>query len=109
MPVKRRATSNPEDGGGDDDEQGDTASEARLASYIILPSTNHITSQHSQMNSCESCKSRKLKCDRGLPSCIRCQRSGTDCVYHERKRPGFQAGFRQNMEERLGTALTTLL
>jgi hypothetical protein len=38
--------------------------------------------------SCYTCKSRKLRCDRTLPRCARCIKSGDTCEYPAgRKRP----------------------
>lgn len=42
--------------------------------------------------SCELCKSRKVKCDRGVPRCGWCTRNGQTCEYRERKKPGLRAG-----------------
>ncbi|KZF23989.1 hypothetical protein L228DRAFT_259270 [Xylona heveae TC161] len=40
-----------------------------------MPSTGRTS------NSCFSCKVRKVKCDRGRPSCERCQKSNIQCEY----------------------------
>jgi hypothetical protein len=41
--------------------------------------------------SCETCKQRKVKCDRGHPSCGWCQKNNQPCEYRERKKPGLRA------------------
>ncbi|KAK5990953.1 putative transcriptional regulatory protein [Cladobotryum mycophilum] len=50
--------------------------------------------------SCELCKQRKVKCDRGQPSCGWCKRNGAQCEYKERKPPGLRAGFGRFLENR---------
>lgn len=52
--------------------------------------------------SCEICKTRKVKCDRGQPSCGWCLRNGQLCEYKERKKPGLRAGYGRELEARLG-------
>ncbi|ODA83133.1 hypothetical protein RJ55_01643 [Drechmeria coniospora] len=51
--------------------------------------------------SCETCKQRKVKCDRGQPSCGWCTRNGVSCEYKERKRPGLRAGFGKELQDRM--------
>ncbi|OAA35062.1 Transcription factor [Metarhizium rileyi] len=51
--------------------------------------------------SCELCKQRKVKCDRGQPSCGWCARNGAICEYKERRRPGLRAGFGKELQERM--------
>ncbi|EMC98698.1 hypothetical protein BAUCODRAFT_30968 [Baudoinia panamericana UAMH 10762] len=51
--------------------------------------------------SCERCKERKVKCDRGRPSCGWCTRNGQTCEYRERKKPGLRAGYGRELEARL--------
>uniref|UniRef100_L7JKB0 Zn(2)-C6 fungal-type domain-containing protein n=1 Tax=Pyricularia oryzae (strain P131) TaxID=1143193 RepID=L7JKB0_PYRO1 len=51
--------------------------------------------------SCELCKQRKVKCDRGQPSCGWCSRNGASCEYKERKKPGLRAGYGRELEQRL--------
>ncbi|KAF2211667.1 hypothetical protein CERZMDRAFT_112391 [Cercospora zeae-maydis SCOH1-5] len=51
--------------------------------------------------SCEMCKSRKVKCSRGQPSCDWCVRNGQICEYKERKKPGLRAGYGRELEARL--------
>lgn len=51
--------------------------------------------------SCENCKNRKVKCDRGQPSCGWCVRNDQICEYRERKKPGLRAGYGRELEARL--------
>ncbi|KAI9055613.1 hypothetical protein LZ554_000557 [Drepanopeziza brunnea f. sp. 'monogermtubi'] len=51
--------------------------------------------------SCELCKQRKVKCDRGQPQCGWCSRNGAACEYKERKKPGLRAGYGRELEQRL--------
>ncbi|KAK7540995.1 fungal-specific transcription factor domain-containing protein [Phyllosticta citribraziliensis] len=51
--------------------------------------------------SCETCKQRKVKCDRGQPSCGWCARNSQPCEYKERKKPGLRAGYGRELEARL--------
>ncbi|KAK7747610.1 hypothetical protein SLS62_009021 [Diatrype stigma] len=51
--------------------------------------------------SCECCKQRKVKCDRGQPSCGWCKRNSVFCEYRERKKPGLRAGYGKELEHRL--------
>ncbi|KAF1988602.1 hypothetical protein K402DRAFT_27383 [Aulographum hederae CBS 113979] len=51
--------------------------------------------------SCELCKQRKVKCDRGHPSCGWCVRNAQVCEYTERKKPGLRAGYGRELEARL--------
>ncbi|KAK3615339.1 hypothetical protein LTR56_026650 [Elasticomyces elasticus] len=39
-------------------------------------------------NSCRSCANSKVKCDKGKPTCSRCQTRSLDCAYLQSKRPG---------------------
>ncbi|KAH7324492.1 fungal-specific transcription factor domain-containing protein [Stachybotrys elegans] len=50
---------------------------------------------------CELCKQRKVKCDRGQPSCGWCSRNGATCEYKERRKPGLRAGYGRELEARL--------
>ena len=52
--------------------------------------------------SCDRCKERKVKCDRGQPRCGWCVRNNSDCEYKERKKPGLRAGYGRELESRLG-------
>ncbi|KAJ9648209.1 hypothetical protein H2199_001062 [Coniosporium tulheliwenetii] len=51
--------------------------------------------------SCELCKTRKVKCDRGHPTCGWCLRNNQLCEYKERKKPGLRAGYGRELEARL--------
>ncbi|KAL1957073.1 hypothetical protein VTO42DRAFT_6331 [Malbranchea cinnamomea] len=51
--------------------------------------------------SCETCKIRKVKCDRAQPACGWCARNSQACVYKERKKPGLRAGYGKELEQRL--------
>ncbi|PHH80099.1 hypothetical protein CDD82_1977 [Ophiocordyceps australis] len=51
--------------------------------------------------SCEICKQRKVRCDRGQPACGWCARNGVACEYKERKRPGLRAGFGKELQQRM--------
>ncbi|KAI0473036.1 fungal-specific transcription factor domain-containing protein [Xylariaceae sp. FL0804] len=51
--------------------------------------------------SCETCKQRKVKCDRGQPACGWCRRNAVFCEYRERKKPGLRAGYGRELEQRL--------
>ncbi|KAK5171169.1 uncharacterized protein LTR77_004313 [Saxophila tyrrhenica] len=51
--------------------------------------------------SCETCKGRKVKCDRGQPNCGWCVRNNAVCEYKERKKPGLRAGYGRELEARL--------
>lgn len=52
--------------------------------------------------SCETCKQRKVKCDRGQPSCGWCLKNHSSCTYLPRKKPGLRAGYGRELEARLG-------
>ncbi|KAF2662546.1 C6 transcription factor-like protein [Lophiostoma macrostomum CBS 122681] len=51
--------------------------------------------------SCETCKARKVKCDRGHPSCGWCLKNHAQCTYLPRKKPGLRAGYGRELEARL--------
>ncbi|KAJ4358103.1 uncharacterized protein N0V89_002682 [Didymosphaeria variabile] len=51
--------------------------------------------------SCEICKQRKVKCDRGQPSCGWCVKNHSGCIYLPRKKPGLRAGYGRELESRL--------
>ncbi|KAH6972756.1 fungal-specific transcription factor domain-containing protein [Ilyonectria sp. MPI-CAGE-AT-0026] len=51
---------------------------------------------------CESCKRRKAKCDRRLPSCVLCQKTSENCVYPtQRLKPGPKIGSSRRKHQRL--------
>jgi Fungal Zn(2)-Cys(6) binuclear cluster domain len=51
--------------------------------------------------SCETCKQRKVKCDRGQPACGWCGKNSQRCEYKERKKPGLRAGYGRELESKL--------
>jgi hypothetical protein len=51
--------------------------------------------------SCETCKQRKVKCDRGQPACGWCTKNSQRCEYKERKKPGLRAGYGRELEAKL--------
>ncbi|KAH7559768.1 hypothetical protein BM1_03402 [Bipolaris maydis] len=51
--------------------------------------------------SCETCKQRKVKCDRASPACSWCLKNHSACVYLPRKKPGLRAGYGRELESRL--------
>ncbi|KAK3682728.1 hypothetical protein B0T22DRAFT_292976 [Podospora appendiculata] len=51
---------------------------------------------------CVSCRARKLKCDRQIPVCVRCVKSGGECVYPEsRRKPATKRRNVKELEDRL--------
>ncbi|KAH8694297.1 fungal-specific transcription factor domain-containing protein [Talaromyces proteolyticus] len=63
------------------------------------------------ITACELCKTRKVRCDRVEPSCGWCSRNGRLCVYRDRQKPGFRAGYVRELEtkvSRLESILQTL-
>ncbi|KAK2808182.1 hypothetical protein FQN50_004923 [Emmonsiellopsis sp. PD_5] len=53
------------------------------------------------VTACELCRTRKVKCDRAEPSCGWCTRNGRECIYKERQRPGFRAGYGRELEHKI--------
>ncbi|KAH9206149.1 fungal-specific transcription factor domain-containing protein, partial [Leptodontidium sp. 2 PMI_412] len=51
--------------------------------------------------SCERCKTRKIKCGRQRPTCRRCATIDAACIYAGRRKPGFPAGQRQFLEDKI--------
>ncbi|KAF2664120.1 hypothetical protein BT63DRAFT_101477 [Microthyrium microscopicum] len=51
--------------------------------------------------SCDTCKQRKVKCNRQKPSCAWCTKNGHVCEYKERKKPGLRAGYGRELEAKL--------
>ncbi|OJD16879.1 hypothetical protein AJ78_02976 [Emergomyces pasteurianus Ep9510] len=51
--------------------------------------------------SCELCRARKVKCDRAEPSCGWCARNSRVCIYREKQRPGFRAGYGRELEQKI--------
>ena len=58
--------------------------------------------------SCETCKQRKVKCDRGQPTCGWCLKNGQQCDYRERKKPGLRAGYGRELESKLSEQAAVL-
>jgi len=53
---------------------------------LVVNEEDYLTERSSNMINCESCYSKKSKCDRAVPICGRCEKSGTLCLYnHNRK------------------------
>ncbi|KAB8230281.1 transcription factor domain-containing protein [Aspergillus alliaceus] len=51
---------------------------------------------------CLSCRSRKLRCSRDIPSCTRCQRLGVACHYdYTKNKPGVKIGIIQTLTQRV--------
>ncbi|KAL5332483.1 fungal-specific transcription factor domain-containing protein [Aspergillus crustosus] len=53
-------------------------------------------------HACNSCRRRKLRCSRELPSCQHCRKSVSECYYEtKRAKPGMKAGALDNIHRRL--------
>jgi hypothetical protein len=50
---------------------------------------------------CESCRTRKCKCDRILPACSQCNTINAGCTYPELNKRGFPEGYMSGLEQRL--------
>ncbi|KAH8895560.1 hypothetical protein GQ53DRAFT_820385 [Thozetella sp. PMI_491] len=50
---------------------------------------------------CESCKSRKSRCNSKRPQCDTCRKKGVTCVYRERGQPGLPPGYGKVVNHRL--------
>ncbi|KAF2830535.1 hypothetical protein CC86DRAFT_162669 [Ophiobolus disseminans] len=57
---------------------------------------------------CETCRSKKCKCDRKLPSCSQCQMSSLACRYQEGGKRGLPAAYMTSLETRLHDTERTL-
>ncbi|KAI0006854.1 fungal-specific transcription factor domain-containing protein [Xylariaceae sp. FL0662B] len=68
---------------------------------MYRPVGNHRALLIVRLSRCETCKQRKVKCDRGQPSCGWCRRNSVFCEYRERKKPGLRAGYGRELEQRL--------
>jgi hypothetical protein len=63
--------------------------------------------KHPEVLSCVTCRARKLKCDRGKPTCARCAKLKSECVYPEsRRKPASKRRNVRELEARLGTSAT---
>ncbi|QUC20468.1 uncharacterized protein UV8b_04709 [Ustilaginoidea virens] len=87
-----RPHTEPDSDSHSDDDQDDAQDDA---------ATQHGKRKRPTSVSCELCKQRKVKCDRGQPSCGWCARNGANCEYKERRRPGLRAGFGKELQERM--------
>ncbi|KAF2476285.1 uncharacterized protein BDR25DRAFT_64879 [Lindgomyces ingoldianus] len=53
---------------------------------------------------CFLCRQRKIRCNRRLPKCESCSRTGVECQYSKieiKNKPGLRAGYVSELEERL--------
>ncbi|GAP85745.1 putative fungal specific transcription factor [Rosellinia necatrix] len=87
-PISADENDNDNDNDGEDDHESPGASRNGKRKRLISVS-------------CETCKQRKVKCDRGQPSCGWCRRNSVECAYRERKKPGLRAGYGRELEQRL--------
>ncbi|KAF3761005.1 hypothetical protein M406DRAFT_226415, partial [Cryphonectria parasitica EP155] len=69
--------------------------------FVLPESKKRRVADELSIPRCELCKQRKVKCDRGQPSCGWCSRNGQLCEYKERKKPGLRAGYGRELEQRL--------
>jgi hypothetical protein len=53
--------------------------------------------KHPEVLSCVTCRARKLRCDREKPTCARCAKLNSECVYPESRRKA--ASKRRNVRE----------
>ena len=49
---------------------------------------------------CQSCRRRKSRCSKQQP-CAQCERLEVECLYDERRRPGFKTGAIESLSQRL--------
>src|SRR2546423_2576040 len=111
-PAASAATSESEDSG-PDGQQNEAKKRKRLMtiSCVTSPSPQSLTLASPlgcrvyglihDMDSCELCKLRKVKCDRVEPTCGWCARNDRVCEYKERKKPGLRAGYGRELEGRI--------
>ncbi|KAL4905641.1 hypothetical protein BDW74DRAFT_178009 [Aspergillus multicolor] len=60
-------------------------------------------------HACNSCRRRKLRCSRELPSCQHCRKTASECQYEtKRAKPGMKAGALDNIHRRLDAVERTL-
>ncbi|KAL3467401.1 fungal-specific transcription factor domain-containing protein [Aspergillus heterothallicus] len=65
------------------------AQERPMNSKVAIPrsaSSNTVPNRGRVSRACESCRDQKVKCSGQRPTCQRCQESGTQCSYGDRKR-----------------------
>ncbi|KAF5853237.1 hypothetical protein GGP41_001806 [Bipolaris sorokiniana] len=58
---------------------------------------------------CVSCKQRKLRCSRELPSCTHCLRLSSECVYQPKNKPGLKPGAVEALTRRVALLEKILL
>ncbi|KAK9466126.1 fungal-specific transcription factor domain-containing protein [Lipomyces arxii] len=58
-------------------------------------------STESLSSSCDTCKQRKVRCDKAIPSCGWCAKNETICVYAEKRKPGLKPGFGRELMDHL--------
>ncbi|RDW68801.1 Zn(II)2Cys6 transcription factor [Aspergillus mulundensis] len=60
-------------------------------------------------HACNSCRRRKLRCSRELPTCQHCRKTASECHYEaKRAKPGMKAGALDNIHRRLDAVERTL-
>ncbi|KIN03171.1 hypothetical protein OIDMADRAFT_119851 [Oidiodendron maius Zn] len=63
-----------------------------------------------EISACKSCRNRKLKCSRELPSCSQCCRLSSPCVYDRSKhKRGLKSGAVESLSRRISPPLTLIL
>ncbi|KAK2808450.1 hypothetical protein FQN50_004658 [Emmonsiellopsis sp. PD_5] len=78
--------------------------------YDEPPSDNHELQGKAEERACTSCRKRKLKCSRELPSCTHCLRLETSCVYdHKKNKPGIKTGAVESLSRRVEALENALL
>ncbi|KIX05711.1 uncharacterized protein Z518_03683 [Rhinocladiella mackenziei CBS 650.93] len=58
---------------------------------------------------CSSCRKRKLRCSREAPVCYHCSRTGSECVYDTRQKPGLRPGAVEALNRRIAVLEQILL
>lgn len=89
-------------GAPDDDHDNWSAAEASSADDGNRSQAGAAKRKRPLSVSCETCKQRKVKCDRGHPACGWCLKNHSQCTYLPRKKPGLRAGYGRELEARLG-------
>ncbi|KAF2277850.1 uncharacterized protein EI97DRAFT_465967 [Westerdykella ornata] len=87
----------------DDDNDHDqwSAGDASSGDDISRSQTGAAKRKRPLSVSCETCKQRKVKCDRSQPACGWCMKNRSQCIYLPRKKPGLRAGYGRELEARL--------
>jgi hypothetical protein len=86
----------------DDEHDGWSAAEGSSGEEVNRSQNGAAKRRRPLSVSCETCKQRKVKCDRGQPSCGWCMKNHSQCIYLPRKKPGLRAGYGRELEARLG-------